>query len=169
MSKDKRRDTLIGLAVAIVIILVVIFLVRRHQEAINSVVVSSPIPTPVSVYQQQLKDNFGIVVPDTAVKADLKDVSGGSQMGLATLDKQNGQNVYTILANLDDPATGYFYQAWLVNGNNVISLGQLNIEKGGWLVNYSTLKDLSDHKNVWVTLERVNDNTPEKHILEGSF
>src|SRR5260221_3050667 len=167
MNNNKRRDTLVGLAVLILIVLVVIFLVRRHQDAITPF--SSPVPTTVSVYQQQLKNNFGIVVPDTAIKADLKDVSGGNQVGLATLDKATGQNVYTVLANLEDPTPGYFYQAWLVNGNNTISLGQLSIEKGGWLVNYTSSKDLSDHKTVIVTLEKYNDSTPEKHILEGSF
>src|SRR5258708_33141580 len=98
MKTNKRRDTLVGLAVFILIILLAIFLVRRHQEAV-SLVNNSPVPTSVSVYQQQLQNNFGIVVPDTAIKADLKDVSGGNQMGFTTLDKATGQNVYTGLAN----------------------------------------------------------------------
>ena len=29
--------------------------------------------------------------------------------------------------------------------------------------------DLSDHKKVWITMEKLDDKTPEKHILEGSF
>ncbi len=165
--KYKRREAIIGGVVFVLIILLVIFLIKRRNDAI--VPVNSPIPTTVSVYEQELQNNFGITVPDSAIKADLKDVSGGNQVGLVTLDKQNNQNVYTVLANLEDPAQGYFYQAWIVNGSNTVSLGQLNIEKGGWLVNYTTLKDLSDHKSVWVTLERYNDSTAEKHILEGSF
>jgi hypothetical protein len=90
-------------------------------------------------------------------------------MGLATLENQNGKFVYTVIANLEDPTPGYFYQAWIVNGKDNVSLGQLSVEKGGWITNFTSSKDLSDHKTIWITLERANDNIPEMHILEGSF
>jgi len=168
MNTNKTKNVLIGVVFFIILILVAIFLINRHQNALNEAN-SSPLPTPVSAFEQQLKDNFGITVPDTAVKADLKDVTGNNQVGLVTENKVNSQNDYTVIANLEDPTPGYFYEAWLVNGNDTVSLGMLSVAKGGWLVDYTTSKDLSDHKTVWVTLERYNDNTPEKHILEGSF
>jgi hypothetical protein len=165
--EDRSRNILIGTAVIIIIILVAIFLIRRQG---NAPVVEAPvIPTPVSSYQQSLQNNYGITVPSSAIKSDLRDVTGNNQMGLATLDKETNQNEYTIIANLVNPDSGYFYQAWLINGNDVISLGKLQVGKAGWLINYTSTKDLSDHKAVWVTLEKVYDNTPEKHILEGSF
>jgi hypothetical protein len=165
----RSRNILVGVVVVIILILIAIFVIRRSQEAANLLKVNTHLPTPVSQFQQSLQDNFGITVPPTAIKSDLKDVSGGSQMGLATVDKQNSQNTYTVIANLEDPTSGYFYEAWLVNGTDTIPLGKLNVAKGGWLINYSSSKDVSDHKTVWITLEKVDDNTPEKHILEGSF
>lgn len=168
MNKDKTRDVLVGVAVLIIFILIAIFLIRRNPNTSVSDL-NSPLPTPVSAFQQNLQNNFGITVPSSALKSDLKDVTGANQIGLVTLDKTSGNNIYTVIANLENPASGYFYQAWLVNGNDTISLGKLVVAKGGWLVNYTTSKDLSDHKSVWVTLEKTNDNTPEKHILEGSF
>lgn len=165
--EDRTRNILIGIVLVIIIILLAIFLLRRRNE--NIIKVNSPLPTPVSQFQEDLQNNFGITVPTSAVKGDLKDVSGGNQMGLVTLDKVGNQNQYTVIANLADPLPGYFYEAWLVNGNDYVGLGKLVTAKGGWIVNYSTGRDLSDHKTVWVTLEKVNDNTPEKHILEGSF
>ena len=174
---NRSRSILVGVVVVIIVILIVIFFVRRSQNE-NSNLVNSNIPFPqaTSAFESQLQNNFGITVPSSAVKANLVDVTGGNQMGLATFDKQSlpdgklsGQNDYTVIANLEDPATGYFYEAWLANNTDVIPLGQLNIAKGGWLLDYTTPKDLTDHKKVWITLESVNDNTPEKHILEGSF
>lgn len=168
MNSNRTRDILIGLAIIIIIILIAVYLIRRGQVA--QVSTSSPFPTPVSQFQQELQNNFGITVPSSAIKADLKDVSGGNQVGLATIDK----NAYTVIANLNDPPSGYFYQAWLIRGNpgdtnyDAISLGQLSLEKGGWLVNYISPNDLTDHKKVIVTLQHFN-NTPETHVLEGSF
>ena len=168
MRTTNTRDILIGVAIFILIILLAVFLIRRGQNN-NNAAISSPLPTPVSSLEQNLKNNFGITVPDSAIKANLVDVTGGNQMGLATLDKSNNQNSYTIIANLETPAYGYFYQAWLVNNTDTISLGKLGIAKAGWLINFNSSKDLSDHNKVWITLERSFDKTPEKHILEGSF
>ncbi len=165
-STDRSRNILIGAVVLIIIVLVVIFVARR--KGANSPI-NTPLPTPVSSFEKDLQNNFGITVPDNAVKADLTDVSGGNQMGLATEENQNGSYSYTVMANLEDPVPGYFYQAWLVKDNSFVSLGKLELEKGGWLVNLTTKENLSDHKKVWVTLEKIFDNSPEKHILEGSF
>lgn len=175
MERENRgRNILIIAVIFIVIILVIIFLIRRNRNA-NTLSLNSALPTPTSNYQQELKDNFGIVLPTNAIKADLKDVNGGNQMGLATKDLENGQSSYAIIANLEDPATGNFYQAWLIRGKegdtdyDLVSLGKLYLAKGGWMVTYTTGKDLSDHKTVLITSESTFDNTPEKHILEGSF
>ncbi len=163
-SGDRARNVLVGIVIIIIIILVAVFFIRR-QQSLNIITVASPLPTLPSTYQQDLQNNFGITVPSDAKKADLRDVTGNNQMGLVTLEKQN----YTVIANLEDPTPPYFYQAWLVKDNDIVSLGKLDIAKGGWMVNYSASRDLSDHKMVWITYERVLDNTPEKHILEGSF
>jgi Anti-sigma-K factor rskA, C-terminal len=167
-ESDRTKNVAFGIAIVIIIILIAFFLIRRNQSP-SLITVNSPLPTPVSSLEQDLQNNFGITVPTSAQKADLKDITGGSQMGLATLDKVNGQNEYTVIANLEDPQPGFFYQAWIVNGGDYVSLGKLTLAKGGWLINYNTTKDLSDHKSVWVTLEKVFDNTPETHVLEGSF
>lgn len=173
-GSNRTRNVLVGVVLVIVFLLIIIFFIRRGQTS-NEVPIFSPYPSTTSNYSQELQNNFGITLPSSAVKADLKDVTGGNQMGIATSDKENGQNVYTILANLQDPQSGYFYEAWILRGKpgdsnyDLVSLGRLNLAKGGYLVNYSTSKDLSDHKNIWVTLENVLDNTPHQHILEGSF
>lgn len=166
MREDNQRNILIGIAVIIIIILLVIFLVRRRQQS-PLITVNSPLPTPTTSFEDNLQNNFGITVPTNATRADLKDVTGKNQMGLLTIDKENGQSKYTVIANLEEPAGGSFYQAWLVNGTNRISLGKLSVAKAGWMVNYDTATDLSSYKTIWITLEKVNDANPETHILEG--
>lgn len=175
MERENRgRNILITAVIFIITVLIVIFLIRRSRNT-NNLSLNPILPTPTSNFQQELKDNFGIVVPTNATKIDLNDVSGGNQIGLATLDKENNQNVYSVIANLEDPTSGYFYQAWLVRGSvgdanyDLVSLGKLYLAKGGWMTSYTTTKDLSDHKTIWVTSEKTFDSAPEKHILEGSF
>ena len=171
--EDKSRNILVGIVLVIIVALIALFLIRR-RPAINAPTFS-PLPTSTSSFQQNLENNFGITIPSSALKADLRDVTGGSQMGLLTLDKEGTQNSYTLLANLDDPQPGSFYQAWLVRGRlgdsnfSTVSLGKLSLAKGGWLITLTTPTDFSDHKTIWLTQEKVFDTTPETHILEGSF
>lgn len=165
-AEDRSRNIIIGIVFVIIILLLVVYLARKRQ-ADSTLPTFSPIPTPVTSFESQIKNNFGLTLPVNAVKADLKDVTGGNQVGLATFDSSN--NTYTILANLETPVIGYFYQAWLTNNSDAISLGQLSLAKGGWLTNFKSNKNITDHKQVLITLEKISDTTPEKHILEGSF
>lgn len=166
-SGNRVRNILFGVAAFAVVLVVIVFLLRRGRQP-SIINVSTPLPTPISNYRQELQNNFGITVPNSAISASLKDVSGGVQEGIAIYDKSNGQFVYTIIASLNEARPGYFYQGFLVRGkpgdNNfdMVSLGRLEIAKGGYIVNYTSSKDLLDHKDVWVVLG-------DKHILEGSF
>ena len=83
----------------------------------------------------------------------------------------NGRGIATnkeILVDIEDPATGYFYEGWLEKSGNLISLGKLQIAKGGWLLEYDGSK-YPEYKKIIISLERVLDNKIEKRILEGSF
>ncbi len=170
--KSNRRDILIGAAILVIIILA-IYLIRR--PAIFNTVTVSPVPSAISEFEQKLEDQFNIKVPDNVEKIELKDVTGGISQGIATRIYENNVFEHTVIADLTDPDSGYFYQGWLMRGNpgdtnfGYVSTGKLESEKGGYMVNIRVNKDLRDYKKVVVTLERVADNTPEKHILEGSF
>lgn len=170
--KNNRRDILIGAAILVIVILG-IYLIRRPKTGTTAVV--SPLPSAISEFEQKLQRDFNIKVPDNVEKIELKDVTGGSLTGIATRNYENSTFNHTVIADLPDPDPGYFYQGWLVRGNpgdsnySAISTGRLTSEKGGWMVNYKVNKDLRDYKKVVVTLERVYDNIPEKHILESSF
>jgi hypothetical protein len=157
----KVRDVVIGLIVLIALIAGALYLKNRKTAPATS--------TPTPNYQTVESKFPGLTVPVNADRASLTDVTGGQGMGEAIKGIKNGMLSLTVLANLETPKPGYFYQAWLANDNSYISLGKMELAKGGYLVDFSSSKYYSDYKKVVVTLEKVFNNTPETHILEGSF
>lgn len=150
-----KKDVVIGF----IIIAVAIggaFLYRRLKNP-NTNVVSSP--TSIS-FQKDLEDSFKYDIPDDVGSIELKDVSGENGRGIATKNE--------VLADIEDPATGYFYQAWTEENGNFVSLGKLQMVKGGWLLDYSNLK-LDNAEKIVISLEKDYDAKMEKRILEGSF
>lgn len=152
-----KKDIIIGF----VIIAVVIISAYAFKRIKTSKVTVAPTSSPVSItFKKELEDNFKTNIPDNSNTIELKDISGGNGRGLAT-DKE-------ILADIEDPTQGYFYEAWLENNGQLISLGKLQSAKGGWLLDYDGSK-YSTYKNIIVSLEKKFDNNIEKKILEGSF
>ena len=45
----------------------------------------------------------------------------------------------------------------------------MRLAKGGYILEFSSTTDYSDHQQVVITHELVADATPEDHVLEGSF
>lgn len=163
-----RRNVVIGL-IALVIIAGIVYWYRRSQQA--SELPQAPQPT----FEETFEDRFNIQVPEDVDKAELRDVSGGDGSGLATRKYEAGKFTHAVLADLSDPAAGYFYEGWLVRGKEgdenfaYISTGRLTLAKGGYMLEFESSRDYSEYSGVVVTLERVDDKKPEKHILEGNF
>lgn len=167
----KVRDIVIGI-IFLAIITALIIVVARKTRITPKLL---PTPTPSPSVQQNIERRFNVTIPPSVEKAELSDVSGGNGEGVATREKQGTLNVYTILANLEDPQKGQFYQGWLIRGKSgdsnyaVVSMGKLRVAKGGWLGEFQSSADYSDYINVVVSLETKSTTKPTKHILEGSF
>ena len=165
--RPMRRNVVIGL-IALAIIAGIIYWYRRTSQT------ELP-PSPEPTFEETFEDKFNIQVPDDVDKAQLRDVSGGDASGLATRIYEGGAFSHAVLADLLDPASGYFYEGWLVRGKegdenfSYISTGRLILAKGGYMLELESSKDYSEYSGVVVTLEMVNDGKPEKHVLEGSF
>ncbi len=163
-----KRDIIIGVVIFAILVGAVFFFRRQKKGP------ELPITPPPSV-EDKIEKSFNIELPDDVDKATLKDVSGGDSSGISTRKYANGKFTHTALADLPDPDSGEFYEGWLVRGNpgeanfSFISTGKMRVAKGGWLLEFQSSKDFSDYKMVVVTLEKVDDKKPEKHILEGSF
>ena|SRR3989344_838575 len=150
-----RRDILVGFVIVIVIVLGVLLFKKLKTPK----VLPTPIPQEIS-FKNDLEDSFNFYIPDNVKTVELKDISGGNGRGIATSTD--------ILADIQDPASSYFYQAWLEDNGKFVSLGKLRTAKGGWLLEYDGSK-YPEYKKLVVSLEKVFDNLLEKRILEGSF
>ena len=145
----KGRDVLATFVVIVVIIAGVLILKNRAKIA------QKVSPTATPSVQQQIQNKFnGLTIPKGEPSIDLKDVSRGSGMGIATKSE--------ILADLPDLPQGQIYQGYLENSfGKTALLGTLKSEKGGWILNYDSGK-FPGYNKVIVAVGA-------KHILEGSF
>jgi hypothetical protein len=162
------RNVVIGLIVLLGLGALIYWAARSGKEEELPAV-----PTPS--IEETLEDSFKYQIPEGFEKAELSDVSGGDGSGIASRKYENGSFSHAVLADLPDPESGAFYEGWLVRGQEgdadfaYISTGRLSVAKGGFMLEFNSSTDYSDYSNVVVTLEKVNDQKPEKHILEGSF
>ncbi|MFC1625898.1 anti-sigma factor [Patescibacteria group bacterium] len=145
-----RKDIITGLIV-VIILAVVIFLFKRGKDNLQV-----PQETNVPSVEENIQSAFNIEIPEGVEKMELKDISGGDASGIATKD--------TVLADLPEPGSGYFYQVWVEKDGELTSLGKMWMVKGGYLFNGKI-----DEQKVVVSKEKVLDATPETKILEGSF
>lgn len=132
-----------------------------------------------STVQQNQPQEKKIIVDDNEVStAPFVDVSGSAGKGIAYQRFTKGIFIHTINATLKKPPAGFFYEGWLVKGHpgsddfKFISTGKLRLEIPSdlfWTLVFSNPIDYSEYKNVIITLEKDDDQKPEKHILEGTF
>lgn len=114
-------------------------------------------------------------IPEDSEKINLKDVVGGVSSGIATRLVVNGDFSHYVVADLPEPEGSTFYEGWLVRGElgdsnfKFISTGRMSSVKGGYVLNFESSIDYTDFDQAVITLETISDETPEKHILEGSF
>jgi hypothetical protein len=140
----------IFIAFVVVVIAVAGVLLMKKNLKVNKLLAPSVTPT----IQQKIESKFlGLNIPTDAERAELKDVSGGSGIGLATRTE--------ILADLPDPPKGQFYQARLEKDGKTVLIGNLKIAKGGWMISYNS-EAYPGYNKVIVMLG-------DTHILEGSF
>lgn len=150
-----KRDVVIGFVIIILIVAGAFYYKKvRTPKPVTT-------PTPVSIeFKKDFADSFKIDIPSDVNTIELKDVSGGDSRGIATNRE--------ILIDANDPEKGFYYEAWLESSDKLVSLGKLQIAKGGWMLSYDNSKNL-DSTKVVISLEKINDNKIEKRILEGSF
>ena len=145
----KSKNILIAFFVLVIIISGILLIRSRNKK--TSVV--GPVATPS--IQEQMNNKFkNLIIPLDTEKAELRDVSGGVGMGIATRTE--------IVADLPELQNGKFYQGWLENtsGKRVL-LGILSMAKGGWILTYNS--------SSYPGYDKVTVTQGETHILEGSF
>jgi hypothetical protein len=158
----KKKDIVIGLVILAALAGLIYWGSRRGEGE------ELPLPTVPSV-EEKIEGAFDIEIPENVDKAELEDVSGGDASGIATRKFENGLFNHMVLADLPDPEPGEFYEGWLIKDGEVISTGKMRLAKGGYLLEFESSTDYPDYNQVVITLEKIDDENPEAHILEGSF
>jgi hypothetical protein len=144
----RTKDILVAFIVIVAIVAGVLLIKNRAKIA------QKVSPTATPSIQQQIENKFkGLVIPQDQESIELKDVSGGSGIGLATRNE--------ILADLPTLPNGQFYQGWLEKDGKAVLLGTLKMAKGGWILNYNS--------SIYPGYNKVIVTVGGKHILEGSF
>jgi hypothetical protein len=145
----KTRDIIVGFVFLVILIagILWIFRVRNKQNT------SLPLPTPNIT--QQVKNAFpNLNIPDGVEKANLRDATGGSSIGVATRTE--------VVANLPEPTKGQSYQIVLENSKGeTVNIGNMRISKSGYILEYSSSK-FPGYNKVIIMLGTTR-------VLEGSF
>jgi hypothetical protein len=147
--KVKTKNFFTGFILLVVIVAAVLLIGRKVK-------VSKPV-TPVATpsIQQKIESKFkGLTIPANVEQVELKDVSGGGSMGVATRQE--------IIADLPNLRKGKFYQGFLENtSGKSILLGNLSMAKGGWILEYNSSN--------YPGYNKVTVMEGKTLILEGSF
>ena len=171
--KEFGSQILVFAIIAFVIVGLVLFVqgddeddVAEDSATASQLETSDPLPENTS----QLAD--GEEAPRVVEEATLVAVNGYRGSGEATRSYQDGEFMHEIVADLDDPAEGKFYEGWLV-GDRIVSTGRLENEgDNNWSLIFLSDEDLSSFDEVVVTEEtEANglDGIPETHVLDGTF
>ena len=140
----RTKDIVVGLIVVGVLVGGVLWYRKARIEKQRLMVVETP-----SVEEQIKKTFNGLEIPEDVEKAELKDVSGGDGVGIATRD--------TVLADLPDLGSSEAYEVWVERSGKQVMLGKMRIAKGGFLYEGE------------VDGEKVLVKLAGKTVLEGSF
>ncbi len=105
----------------------------------------------------------------------LKAVGVFNGKGIATRVFKDDKFTHTITTTLGNPASGKFYEGWLVNMSKTppfFSTGPVEDIDGVYELTYEAKVDYSDYTMVVITEETSDkgfDGVPEVHVLEGLF
>lgn len=121
----------------------------------------------------RLKDNYPAWINGGyPIEVKLKAVGDYQGSAMATRSFLDGKFEHVVIAGINDPAPGKFYEGWLVDGAKFFSTGEMKKDNGRYILTYSSNEDSRSYKKVVITEETLSegfDNKPETHVLEGDF
>lgn len=142
-------------------------------EEITLMAQTAPAGDPLVLAAWDLETYLDADVRDWT-SAALADVTGGESFGIAHSQYVSGGFTLVVeMGNLPEPASGYFYEGWLVRrGENfsIVSMGRATQTQDGYANVYLSGTDFTDYDFYVLTLEPEDGNAaPAEHILEGTL
>lgn len=172
MNQVNSKYILVIVVLAIVGILIFAYQLRMPKEEIK---VQVPF-TQEEESETTIEEEGGILMmilrnPEAQV-APLTAVDGSNSSGAAYRLVEDEKLYHAVMASMPDPQEGNVYEGWLVQPSPLqfFSIGVMEKnEEDIWMLEYSTDNEYSSYTKVVITEETVVDETPETHIIEGSF
>lgn len=166
MTTSMKPKIIISVVVGILVIVVIIFFVQSSSNDVKEENSNSIIQNPIS--SQDTND------PLTENVDTIKLEAVGTYAGNGTANRTyDGENfIHLVVAKIDPPAVGKFYEGWLVKNGIPISTGKLISEGDDYSLLFTSEVNYSNHNQVVITeeTERLGlDGNPETHVLEGNF
>ena len=109
---------------------------------------------------------------ESTVKIDLNSVDESSSYGSAFILLEDDNLSHYVIADLPVPDDGSVYEGWIVNSatTSFFSTGVMVLDANGQFELFYSQELLEEgYDKVVITLETIVDETPEAHVLEGSF
>jgi hypothetical protein len=127
------------------------------------------LPEPMSWEDKEAIENK--FVSEGVEMIVLKDVAQGQAVGTGWRHFDGEEFVFKAEASgLADLEKGFYYEGWLVGKDGFFSTGRLPAVDGEGSLYYQASEDKTEYSGVVITLESEDGNeTPDKHVLEGSF
>lgn len=171
-KKFKMSNVIIILAVVVVII-GIIWAVMASQEVAkdDKQVNTNPVVTPVPTASPNMVTTPIETAEPKVETATLLNVKDQDVSGEATRKFMDSIFTHTVTATLPDLAEGKFYEGWLVTKDSAdfFSTGKMQKDGGDYKLSYESNQNYADYSQVVITVEEIDDQKPEEHILEGSF
>lgn len=161
-----------GIAIAIIVIIALALLAWWYNNNRDS---AADVPQTGTVVPEFDPRDF--TEPETVEAANLAAVGNYEGNGTATRAFEDGTFTHTVVASLAAPASGTFYEGWLVmaaaDEPQFFSTGRLTLARdGSYALTYTADQNYPNHTMVVITEETTAnglDGQPEAHVLEGEF
>lgn len=158
-----------GIIVALIIVLAAIFIFTQNKTTdIQTQETGEQLPDELQTNETVEEENVETI--------ELTVVGGYTGSGSANRTFNGANFVHLVIAQLDDPTEGKFYEGWLVRKKpslTFMSTGKLErADEGDFVLLFNSETDYSDYNDVVITEETESlglDNNPETHVLEGTF
>ena len=175
MQTGKISSAFIIVLACVVVVIGVIWLLMAMQTGSQTEEVeteeekvTTPVPTP-SATATPVPEEAGSSRVETTT---ITDVTGGESQGTATRLAEEGKDfTHSVEATLPDLPEGEFYEGWLVKEDDsaFISTGKMTKSGSDYTLDFISATNYQDYPKVVITREKVDDEQPETHILEGTF
>ena len=160
--------------VVAVIIVVLVIIFSGGEEANNNEELSENTQETESMTEKMEEGAVLAMVlgSENTQVIELLAVDESESSGAAYRLYEDGVLYHSVVATMPAPSEGNVYEGWLVQPDPlmVVSTGLLvNQEDSVWTLEFSSDQEYATYLTVVITEETVVDDTPERHVIEGSF